>query len=162
MMDKKRSVGITIFGWLFIFSGIILLIYYILSQFAVMLNLYSPLPLFFISLGKRVPGIISDIVVVTYFILLISSGFGLIKLHNFYRKLIISLFLLPTSYIIFFAFRFVHELNPWIKNYVYFYKTIEISLWDRILAYLFIIGICLPSLSIIFFFTRPKVKEQFK
>ena len=137
-MEKKRSVGVTLFGNLYIISGIIVLILSVInisllfspdklevmkSQFEAKFSPLSFNPWFFVV----------SIIMVAVSIFCLAIGNGLLKLKETARKWVIYLS----------TFGIIYGL---IECFIKGFRA-----WNFII----------PAI-IIYFFTRPKVREQFK
>ena len=155
-MEKKRSIGVTIFAWLIIIvSGLLLLGSF---DFKAHTKLFQSFPknlnicLFAYGIASLAIGVI--------------AGIGLIRLKEIMRKVIVGINLLDVlSGIPVLLF----SLND-IKQYAYraaAETNSQVSI-DVLANIAFYIIICFAiftiafSMLIIYFFTRPKVKEQFK
>lgn len=132
-MEKKRSIGVTMFGWILILYSIVGLIKRAL--FLVNWDFHKGFPL----------EVTSDWILVLFLI----AGVGLVKLKNWGRRLVILAALIK----LFFYLKSLYlAFTPAYKNAT----GITISFWISIAIF----GII--YLLIIYYFTRPKVKEQFK
>jgi len=124
MIKKKRSVGVTIFSWIFILQGINALL--IRGEFDV----------FTIITGAWA----------------LATGIGMLKLLNPARLSAIVLYIFFTGYALFYtivlSMRYSISQHP------------ESMIISKVLS-LFIVSVAFMIVLIIFF-TRPKVKEQFK
>ncbi|MGA2775646.1 MAG: hypothetical protein ABSE81_06265 [Candidatus Omnitrophota bacterium] len=157
-MEKKRSVGIIVFGILMILGSLVQLPVGI-SSYSVLLK---PLPESVI--------IVRDCIMKLLLILGAISGVGILWLKDIFRKIAVFLSVLVIlDYIIqlpFFVLKnipdFIHQqtikttaMNPTISQH--FHSSL---LWtSAILAWAIDIGF---AICVIYFFTRPKVKDQFK
>ena len=116
-MEKKRSVGVTIFGWYFILVNLIALLIIRLLRPEDFLNNLTERPIVIVRL-------------IVYLII----GIGILKLKNWARigTIVIGIF--------------------------YIIAAPVAILTANIVGILFL----LSGISMLYFFTRPKVKEQFK
>ncbi|MCX5705399.1 MAG: hypothetical protein NTZ92_05030 [Candidatus Omnitrophica bacterium] len=159
-MEKKRSIGVTIFG--------ILLILGALFQFSAgfVLNSYK-------VLFQPLPGII---IIIRFFVAMIMlaavlvSGIGIFFLKNIFRRIILiaALYSLYT-YLIegpLFCFRnFPKFIDQQVIEYSSKMSDIPLSVLSTVLWSSTIIFWAIDfgfAIALIYFFTRPKVKEQFK
>lgn len=160
-MEEKKSIGVVVFGWVFIFLGIFLFLYHLLSWLSVETSAMFGFSLLVLSLGKRVPLVFSRLFFSIYFFWLAYSGFELLNFRNFARKSVILLFLLAIVYV-FYIF------NPLKLSFHGRLGEIprSIALSEKIYNVFFAsvvnIIISIPFLSVIYFFTRRKIIGQFK
>ena len=172
-MQKKRSIGVTIFGWLFIISGIIGL-----------LNILNPQNFIQVS-GK----------IIFFFHIIISiasliCGIFILKLNQKARKAAILLCLIGLIAIPFYLHPIMKSTQSAMQSEEYYGQQKQDILerlkpeyqqkaledldrareWQRkavpfVSIFLWVIlgiPVILLELLPIYFFTRPKVKEQFK
>lgn len=134
-MQKKRSKGVTIFGWIFIILGSLPLL--MIADALVRYKYYDTL----VTVHKSFAVLILAYIV-GYGILLLILGIGLLKLKELARKafLIFSCIILVISFIM-------------------FIMDIVAGNIGKIIGDIFRLAI---FVSAFYFFTRPKVKEQFR
>mgnify|MGYP001575158177 CR=1 FL=1 len=159
-MEKKRSKGVTIFAWLMI----ILNTFMLLSFFDVktMFECYK-------SFSKNFV-----IAIISYSILSaligILVGFGLLKLKDTMRRIgiaINSMDLLLGIPLFFISLNDLKQYSYSVAVSETVKKSINLNI-DTFANFVFYIGVFIIGiifglgLLFIFFFTRPKVKEQFK
>lgn len=141
-MDKKRSIGVTIFGIIVtLFGG---------------LPIVGLLILFLVSIGKddivKILTLKNDSISQTLFLFLaylffLISGIGILKLKNWARVILITLISINfIASLIGLCFSIIKALKG---NINLFYI---ISAFISLLIFVFVV----------YFFTRPKVKGQFK
>lgn len=158
-MEKRRSKGVTIFAWSLIILNIFTLL--LSLNFKIFFNLYR-------SFNKT---IVIGIILYSLFSMVvgIASGFGILKLKEIMRKIAIAINSLDVLFSIPLFLSSVDNLRQYsyltavaqagkttilsidVMTNIFFYSAIFASLF-----YIFL------SLLLIFFFTRPNVKEQFK
>lgn len=136
---EKRSIGVTIFGIIFIFSSISSLLTCLINY----LNLEKPLVFY---------GFIAST-------LLLILGINILRLREWTRKGVIYYYIIATLLGIF--------LSPSIKNKIIVKSQNSGSAQEEISRYIAINSLSpiygiLTTMLIIYFFTRSKVKEQFK
>jgi hypothetical protein len=130
-MEKKRSVGVTVFGILFIVQSIIILILAVIEYLVTASYGATAFP----------------VARLIYIILLLLVGLGLLGLKSWAEKLI--LFIIVPLFVIalpYFQFIKLKGLDTPKINLARFIEAIRI----------------LYGMLLLYFFTRPKVKEQFK
>lgn len=150
-MEKKRSVGVMVFGWALIGWGIVSLL---LGYFSNMATIHY--------MGRRgpyPPGI--DILVslinnLPYAFILFAIGRGLLDLRVWARRFV--LFILIPLFCILQPIRYFFILG--FNNIENIKHVIKVGSWPEnmcpmLIPFLF-------GLFLFYFFTRPKVKEQFK
>jgi len=150
-MTEKKLKGVIIFGWALILWGVVSLL---LGYFGSMMAIHyggrkSPYPI-------SIDILISLLAGLPYGLFLFTFGIGLIKLKSWARKL--TLFILVPFYCIFQPIRYFYLLG---FNHVENIKfTIKVGSWPEnmcpmLIPFLF-------GLFLLIYFTRPKVKLQFK
>ena len=160
-MEKKRSKGVTFFAWLIIILNIIGLL--------LQLNFKSSFDLLK-SFNKNIV-----LVIILYGLLSaiigIISGFGILKLKEIMRKIAVAINVgdvLYNTIIPIIAAKdiwqysysvAVQQLAGKSETFLSVDAITSIGFYSAISLYVFYVGL---SLLFIFFFTRPKVKEQFK
>ncbi|MFH1889110.1 MAG: hypothetical protein ABH806_03360 [Candidatus Omnitrophota bacterium] len=159
-MEKKRSKGVLIFAWLMIIVNA----YALLSSLNFQRNFFD----IYLSFPKGL-----NIVLIAYSILAsvigVIAGFGILKLKEIMRRISVVIngvdILVGLPVLLF-------SLND-IREYTYsvaaslaatdpmmpVYTLASVSFYTTVLLIMF--SYCF-NLLLIFFFTRPKVKEQFK
>lgn len=159
-MGKKRSKGVTIFAWLMIITNA----YALLSSFKFKANffdVYRSLPVAF-NVTLIAYSIISAAIAVI-------AGTGILKLKEKMRVLGVAI----NAIDLFFGLAVLSVTLNDIREYTYsiaasvsatdpsipVYALASASFYATVLLMLFAYGF---NLLLIFFFTRPKVKEQFK
>lgn len=166
-MERKRSKGVTFWAWFFIISSIWVL-FHVLSNAQNQIQLYG--------IGLFVLGIISSIV---YLI----AGFSLFKLKEIGRIVAIFLSVISISSIPFYLMHVSKRVNfddvyakkekMIVEQFKSEYQQAELEKLQKVKKAvsrampIFVFGIVgLPFLIIellpIYFFTRPKVREQFR
>lgn len=159
-MDKKRSRGVTIFAWL-----LIILNAFALSNafnFRISFELYK-------SFSKEA---VIAVILYSMFspVLGIICGFGILELKEVMRKAMVAInsldilvsilvFSLSINDIREYAVSIVAGVTEKYPSPISIDALVNIGFSSVICVYLFYI---LLSLLVIFFFTRPKVKEQFR
>lgn len=158
IMEKKRSIGVTIFGILFILGSLFQMLGLKVADYKFM---FQPLPekiiliRYFISVAVLILGVI--------------TGIGLLRLKNIFRKMALFLgFFTLYTYILespFFVFKNMPEYVE--QQFISIASTgaipesiIYAILWTSIIVSL-VIDFGFAG-GLIYFFTRPKVKEQFR
>jgi len=135
-MEKKRSKGITILG-------ICLLLCAVPALFAALIGMVSQ------SYAKGVTEVVIDIIMRILFIssplTFISAGVGMLNLKNWARIMVMFIFPIPSFIAISISGSFLNVIMP-----------------PDIVSLMTLLGTAVMSLAIIFYLTRPKVKEQFK
>jgi len=141
-MEKKRSKGVTIFGWYFIITSITGLLFNLRSLFSQQPNNLDTLSKF-AKLSAMAPSLarIGSIVALFLSPLVFFIGFNILRLKVAWLKVTIyySCFSL-IYYLIFYLLLFKNPIDA------------APGLFSG----------CILFAIIIFFFSRPKVKEQFK
>ncbi len=159
MMDKKRSVGVTVFGMINLITGLIITV----SLFPIFLAM-----LFGFGEGRLdwIGHCLIKISSILFYIpcgpLLFWSGLALLRRKAYSRKLIIvwasviTLVIIGSNLII-----FSYSLLDYIRHG----ETISIRNFIEFFGqspFYFLLGIFTYAILLIIFFTRPKVKEQFR
>ena len=159
-MEKKRSRGVTIFAWLSIIVNIFTLLTSL--NFNTYFEMYK-------SFDKS---IVMGIILISLFSIIVGivAGFGILKLKEMMRKIVVVI----NSFDVLFGILLLLLSIDSFKQYAYSLAVAQvgtkgnvlgidtltnIGFYTMIFVSLFYIAI---SLLFIFFFTRPKVKEQFK
>ena len=160
-METKRPKGITIFAWLLIILNIFTLL--LSLNFKNTFDLYK-------SFNKI---IIIAIILYGLFstIIGIISGFGILRLKEIMRKIAVAISALDVLFTIIIIFMSSNEILKFSyslagsqlvgKSNMYYDADMvsAIGFYSMIFVYVLSAGL---SLLFIFFFTRPKVIEQFK
>ena len=159
-MEKKRSVGITIFAWLIIVLGII----FFLSSldFKTHMKIYQSFPKN-LNVGLIVYGILSSLIS-------IIAGIGLLQLKEVMRKVVVGINLLDVLIsipVLFFSINSLKQFayNEAVKQVAETNSQVNVDILANISFYFIIsfgIFFIVLSLLVIYFFTRPKVKEMFR
>lgn len=159
-MERKRSRGVTIFAWLMIILNIIVLLSSF--DFKTMFECFKSFPRLLIW-GMVFYGIISSL-------LGIFSGFGLLRLKDLARQIgivINSIDLLFGLPVFFFSLNDImqYSYNSAVSTIAKSPTGLDINMVTNSIFYSIIFMswvLFILSLSFIYFFTRPKIKEQFK
>jgi len=159
-MEKKRSVGVTIFAWLLIIINGFNLPHSF--DFHTSFELHK-------SLNK---GVIITIISYTLLSAVIGfiSGIGILKLKEMMRRLAVAINSLDIVFGILVLFLSANDIRQYAHSVALAQATnkptilsvdtlTNVGFYAAMSWYVFCIGL---SLLLIFFFTRPKVKEQFK
>ena len=126
-MGKRRSRGITIFGWIFIIFSILGLL----------------------DFGRR-PGLLNDFWLIYSFLtaaLNLVAGIFILRLREWARRLVIIVRILAI----------INTVTSWLSA-LHWAQTKEFTPVTLYLSFFFYI---VWSVVVIFFFTRPQVREQF-
>lgn len=136
-MEKKKSVGVTILATCILFSIIPGLIAAFIGAIS---DPGHPKNVFWVALD-----VIMRILFISSPVMFLVTGIGLLRLKNWAR--LTTIFYSPVLSYIVVGFAPMH-----------FIKYIPSNIWPII----FSVGLIMSILFILFFLTRPKVKEQFK
>jgi len=158
-MEKKRSIGVTVFGWVLITYFLYNAIFTLLWSFFIPETPRSIEPVAtFMRLKLAHPSMVlmklwfvGNLITGPFlFISSIIAGIGVLKLKTWSRKFVVFIYSLG---IISKLVQICIVLSKDSDVNYFFYKEIEFfSFWLNWVFYI----------AIIYFFTRPKVKEQFK
>lgn len=154
-MEKKRSVGVTIFGWCEIIIGAIGTLFFATTLLVLLSVLQKG--------GEEMMGVTAAIVMLFFTVpspLLLLAGIGILKLKSWGRK--INLIGVPVSVLLLITFLLVGEIQR-INSYVKYKPGISPFSNSGTIYLSIVISFLLFFTSlIVYYFTRSKVKEQFK
>ncbi len=136
-MENKEQIGITIVGILVLVIGIV----------SLLINLFS--------LFARVDFIVR--LAIFPFLVFLPVGIGILYRKDWAQKLTIISLLLLLSCLLYFVFGYIIMYYGWNK------RIIDADLILNYIIFFLKVGICSsPFIGLLYFLTRPKVKELFK
>jgi len=165
-MEKKRSKGVTIFGWVFIVFGIIGLLSMLDPQ---ELSQFYGTPLFIFSMLASLATFLCGIFLlkltpIARKIAILLGILGIISIP-FYLKPAIASFD-PDEYLDIQRQRILEQIRPEHQQKALEDLEMGMEIGEKVVPVIVIVMFGIPLLLLeslpIIFFTRPKVKEQFK
>jgi len=154
-MDKERSVGVTVFGWLFIGYFLYAVIYPLIYIIVVKPEVSSgPMGSYQLLKSLGVSNISLNLYTINGYIQLfiplcsLIAGIGVLRMKSWARKFVLlsyGISLISSS-----IFLLVIQITPKLKTYA-FQKQ-----YDLLVYCLFIVF----QIVVIYFFTRPKIKSS--